>query len=470
MRKLVYSKLHEKYGDSPDPRIRKRTDLELRLMEMYHLADQLKAVYDLAMDLKAKNIPYAMGGESGNSLLLYLLGITETNPLPAHYYDPERKSVEFASDLGRSEQRYRTLLKIRDGYDLPERGFDHEGTWDSDGHDLAPELFWGNEPVEMGRVTYPQISMRVPVKAFGDVKRFLKDQPALVNAGRSESDGIGFYCGCLHVISSIILPDQSDTWFLPMDASRIRDYCVSHFQSILKLDNGNVKPQTFLGVLKMYGLSRGSWSNIVNQKSVTLESGEDDTVYTLKDFAYSLDVVPAFYDEVMDTLIGEGMDRSQAYEESERVHHGRGLTGGLTQVYYENNRLPWCNYAIHLFPKAHGIEYMIMCWRIERDKMAKAQKEAEKLLEQERIAGKEMTKHELGHQETIEIKADEAWKLRNADPRAYVRPGKAGDGKNGSASSDTLQRERPVRAESSGHEEAASANLSSPDEGAGAES
>ena len=159
-------------------------------MEMYHLADQLKAVYDLAMDLKAKNIPYAMGGESGNSLLLYLLGITETNPLPAHYYDPERKSVEFASDLGRSEQRYRTLLKIRDGYDLPERGFDHEGTWDSDGHDLAPELFWGNEPVEMGRVTYPQISMRVPVKAFGDVKRFLKDQPALVNAGRSESDGI----------------------------------------------------------------------------------------------------------------------------------------------------------------------------------------------------------------------------------------------------------------------------------------
>ena len=62
MRKLVYSKLHEKYGDSPDPRIRKRTDLELRLMEMYHLADQLKAVYDLAMDLKVKNIPYAMGG------------------------------------------------------------------------------------------------------------------------------------------------------------------------------------------------------------------------------------------------------------------------------------------------------------------------------------------------------------------------------------------------------------------------
>ncbi|MFC2663014.1 MAG: hypothetical protein ACFNYI_07720, partial [Eubacterium sp.] len=209
MRKLVYSKLHEKYGDNPDPRIRKRTDLELRLMEMYHLADQLRAVYDLAMDLKEKKIPYAMGGESGNSLLLYLLGITETNPLPAHYYDPERQTVEFAYDLGHQESRYRALMKIRDGYDLPERGFDHEGTWESDGHELAPELFWGNEPVEMGRMKSPQISMRVPVKAFGDVKRFLKDQPALTQTGKTESDGIGFTCGCLHVISSIILPEES---------------------------------------------------------------------------------------------------------------------------------------------------------------------------------------------------------------------------------------------------------------------
>lgn len=466
----MYSKLHEKYGDSPDPRIRKRTDLELRLMEMYHLADQLRAVYDLSVDLKEKHIPYAMGGESGNSLILYLLGITETNPLPAHYYDPDRKTVEFAADLGRTEQRYRTLLKIRDGYDLPERGFDHEGTWDSDGHDLSPELFWGNEPVEMGRTTSPQISMRVPVKAFGDVKRFLKEKPALVNAGRSESDGIGFYCGCLHVISSIILPDQSDTWFQPMDSSRIRDYCVSHFQSILKLDNGNVKPQTFLGVLKMYGLSRGSWSNILNQKSVTLESGEDDTVYTLKDFAYSLDVVPAFYDEVMETLIGEGMDRSQAYEEAERVHHGRGLTGGLTQVYYENNRLPWCNYAIHLFPKAHGIEYMIMCWRIERDRMAKAQKEAEKQLEQDRIAGKEMTKHEMGHQETIEIKADEAWKLRDADPRAHAREREAAEGRKSAVTADTLQRGRTGAVRPAEQHEDSPEGISGPDAGAGAES
>lgn len=420
MRKLIYVKLHEKYGDEPDPRIRRRVEQELRLMDLCKLNDQLKAVYELAESLKEKKIPFAMGGESGNSILLYLLDITETNPLPPHYYDAERKVVEFASDLAETETKYRPLLGIRDGFDLPDRGFDHEGTWEPDGHDLAMELFWGAQTGDKEGFNPPQISMRVPESVFEDVKRRLKMEPALASKGYQESGRIGFYCGCLHIISSILLPGESDNWFLPVSYSMLRKYCLQHFQSILKLDQGRVKPQTFLGVLKMYGLSRGSWSNIVNQKQVTLDSGEDDTIYTLVDFAYSLDVVPAFYDEVMEILLQAGMDRIAACKQAERVHHGRGLTDGLTEIYYENNRLPWCNYAIHLFPKAHGIEYLIMCWKIEQDRRLKAQKEAERQLEQERIAGRELTKEELGQQQTVEIRSDDIWKLKDGRIPAQI--------------------------------------------------
>ncbi len=134
MRKTVEAALEKKYGKHPDKLITDHLRKEWSQFEISGKIPDLAMVYALVRKLKAEKIPYSMGHRAGASLVLYLLGITHTNPLPPLYYCPRCKKVTWQPDA-------------KDGLDLPLLAEcpDDRYLLDGDGHDLPFRVFTGFE-------------------------------------------------------------------------------------------------------------------------------------------------------------------------------------------------------------------------------------------------------------------------------------------------------------------------------------
>ena len=356
MRRTIYRKVHELYGEELPPEIRHRVEGELRMMDAFGLEEDFRFVGDLTKYLRRSGIPYVMGGETSNSFLLWLLEVTSANPLPAHYYCPACGKLEFVEEPS-------------DGFDLrPKVCGTCQVEMIRDGHDLKPEIFWGTTTDTARNVVTPQIFMRVPDGAMSRVRHFLEADPVFGEKERKTGPrGLGFYCGCLHVLTNLALPEQDDHWYDPISADSVREFTLRHYLSILRMDpDTKAVPRSFRGVLKMFGLTRGSWSKINNQRTDEADGGSGDAVYSLNDFGYSIDIVPAFYDDVFKLLLEIGVERDSAFLEANRVHFGRGLSDYITDQFYENNALPWCNFAIRLTSRGHAVEYLIIQCRLHR--------------------------------------------------------------------------------------------------------
>ncbi|WP_288918604.1 hypothetical protein, partial [uncultured Eubacterium sp.] len=67
MRRTIYRKVHELYGEELPPEIRHRVEGELRMMDAFGLEEDFRFVGDLTKYLRRSGIPYVMGGETSNS-------------------------------------------------------------------------------------------------------------------------------------------------------------------------------------------------------------------------------------------------------------------------------------------------------------------------------------------------------------------------------------------------------------------
>lgn len=129
---LVQNKLVELYGNSPDQLIVERVNRELQSIIKYGFAE-LYILAKRVVDYSVEN-GYLVGsrGSVGSSFVAYLLGITEVNPLPAHYRCPKCKHVEF--------------VDAACGYDLPDKACDICDTkMDKQGFNIPFETFSGFE-------------------------------------------------------------------------------------------------------------------------------------------------------------------------------------------------------------------------------------------------------------------------------------------------------------------------------------
>lgn len=75
--------LVRKYGADPADGIRDRLNWELERVEALHMAGQILFMRDIAQIARDAGSSMTIGGSWNSSFLLYLLGVTETNPLPA---------------------------------------------------------------------------------------------------------------------------------------------------------------------------------------------------------------------------------------------------------------------------------------------------------------------------------------------------------------------------------------------------
>ena len=100
--------LKKRYGDNPQSIIKQRLEKELGFIRK---SGCFASYYVLAAQLVNKcdelGQPHSLRGCGGGSLVAHFMGITETNPLPPHYYCHACGRVEFADET-----------QISSGYDL----------------------------------------------------------------------------------------------------------------------------------------------------------------------------------------------------------------------------------------------------------------------------------------------------------------------------------------------------------------
>ena len=130
---LVANAAKQLYGDKIDEFVQARIDKELNSIIKYGFAE-LYILAKLVVDYSNEN-DYIVGsrGSVGSSLVAYLLGITEVNPLPAHYLCHNCHHVEFHEQVGC-------------GYDLPDKDCPVCNTkMDKYGFNIPFETFTGFE-------------------------------------------------------------------------------------------------------------------------------------------------------------------------------------------------------------------------------------------------------------------------------------------------------------------------------------
>ena len=138
IRNICYDKAHSIYGDPLPKEVEDRLESELTGI----INGGFDSIYLIAQKLvsKSNSDGYVVGsrGSVGSSFVATMLGITEVNPLPAHYVCPECKKSIFYYDDGTAFGK-----DYPSGYDLPDRKCKCGAMMKKEGQDMPFATFLG---------------------------------------------------------------------------------------------------------------------------------------------------------------------------------------------------------------------------------------------------------------------------------------------------------------------------------------
>lgn len=139
LRTICYTKAHAMYGEKLPQIVEERLEKELHSI----ISNGFAVMYIIAQKLvwKSNEDGYLVGsrGSVGSSFAATMSGITEVNPLPAHYYCTNCQFSDFDSDEVKESQKNGVC-----GFDLPDRVCPVCGQkLKKDGNDIPFETFLG---------------------------------------------------------------------------------------------------------------------------------------------------------------------------------------------------------------------------------------------------------------------------------------------------------------------------------------
>ena len=133
LKELVYGRLRELYGESPEKIITDRVEHEMETILGRNFDVIYMSAQKLVADSNAHGYLVGSRGSVGSSLVAYLAGITEVNSLPAHYLCPECYHTDFDAGKG-----------YGCGADMPDKACPHCGTeMKKEGFDIPFATFLG---------------------------------------------------------------------------------------------------------------------------------------------------------------------------------------------------------------------------------------------------------------------------------------------------------------------------------------
>ena len=119
----ILNAFKKKYIHGVSSLIENRLYEEIGILQRFDLMDEIETLSNWKKNIQG--IRYYAGDVTANSLVLYILGLTKTNPLPPHYYCEDCRMVKFIDSKS-----------IKDGYDLKDKQCSCGGTMVGDGHNL----------------------------------------------------------------------------------------------------------------------------------------------------------------------------------------------------------------------------------------------------------------------------------------------------------------------------------------------
>ncbi len=116
------------------------------------------------------------------------------------------------------------------------------------------------------------------------------------------------------------------------------------------------RPKSFYDLVQLMGLSHGTGVWLGNARDLILEEG------------FTLSEVIGCRDGIMTTLMQKGIDSAAAFDITEKVRKGRGLTPEQEALMRRHGVEEWyiesCRSIEYLFPKAHAAAYSISAMRL----------------------------------------------------------------------------------------------------------
>lgn len=124
MKHICKEKLHVLYGAKQPSLITERLDDELSLADRQNLSSIYMLLHHLSVRLEESGEKIGLRGTLGSTLISFLLGITDINPLSAHYRCPNCGHVTFATkdsgfDLPQNTCPNCDTLLCGDGHNIP---------------------------------------------------------------------------------------------------------------------------------------------------------------------------------------------------------------------------------------------------------------------------------------------------------------------------------------------------------------
>lgn len=354
--------LDEIYGGNPPREAVNRMYQELYVATGRGFAPHYLLAAKLANRCDLKGGLHSVRGCSGNSFLSFLLGITETNPLPPHKYCRTCGYTEFV-DSSVYASGYDIYCGKHDRESCPKCGDVLIGA----GHSLDDMFFMG----EYGDFA-PCFIINVPEEVHHQMLSYLAAQGKIQDCASpkeiNEAEPFGLY---LDIIGdrrlSALLELEKRTgaaireirWEdvdLPAFVKQMEHtpFSCREDQAILQ----KLRPACFSDVVKAYGFGHGTGT------------WDDNAAELIETVGNKRDLI-AHRDDVLETLLRYGVDRRTAVKLSNAARKGRAkkaLTPELTAMLLEKGVPAWYLESLrkiqYLAPKANSIDCVRTLFRL----------------------------------------------------------------------------------------------------------
>ncbi len=268
LKQLVYSKMHQLYGENPPELIQKRVDAEMTDIINCHYDVIYMSAQKLVQNSMENGYLVGSRGSVGSSIVAFMSGITEVNSFPPHYRCPNPackhttfdvpKGYECGADLPDAVCPECGTPYAKEGFNIPFETFlgfggdkvpdidlNFSGEYQAKAHAYCTEMFGKSHVFRAGTV-----GTVADKTAYGYVKKYLEERDRTV----SKAEESRLIHGCMDVRQTtgqhpgglVVIPQENEIWdFCPVqhpaddpDSDQITTHFEYHSmeENLLKLD------------------------------------------------------------------------------------------------------------------------------------------------------------------------------------------------------------------------------------------